>query len=76
MSARCLQQAVEEHAGRWRERLYGPLTTLGLFTDVNPEPSACQFGIKLRFRLDLYRLRDVGDKRDRPLDGRRRWRSW
>jgi len=25
MSARCLQQAVEEHAGRWRERLYGPL---------------------------------------------------
>jgi len=43
MSAQSLRRAVEQHAGRWRERLYGPLTTLELFTEqVLSADRSCQ----------------------------------
>lgn len=43
LSAQSLQQAVAKHAGRWRERLYSPLTTLELFTEqVLSADRSCQ----------------------------------
>lgn len=56
MSARSLTQAVRQHAGRWRERLYGPLTTLELFTEqvLSPDRScqdAVARGLSLRVAM-------------------------
>ncbi len=43
MSAQSLQQAVGQHAGAWRERLYGLLTTLELFIEqVLSADRSCQ----------------------------------
>lgn len=56
LSAQSVRQAVEEHAGRWRERLYSPLTTLELFTEqvLNPDRScqdAVARGLSLRVAM-------------------------
>jgi hypothetical protein len=56
MSAQSLQRAVEQHAGRWRDRLYGPLTTLELFTEqiLSPDRScqdAVARGLSLRVAM-------------------------
>ena len=43
MSAQYLREAVEEHPGGWRERLYSPLSTLELFTEqVLSADHSCQ----------------------------------
>ena len=56
MSAQSLTQAVAQHCGRWRERLYGPLTTLELFTEqvLSPDRScqdAVARGLSLRVAM-------------------------
>lgn len=44
ISAQTLKSAVCEEAGHWRERLYGPLTTLVLFIEqvLGADHSCCQ----------------------------------
>ena len=59
LSARSVRQAVEEHAGRWRERLYSPLTTLELFTEqvLSPDRScqdAVARGLSLRVAMGKH----------------------
>jgi len=59
LSAQALQQAVGRHAGRWRERLYGPLTTLELFTEqVLSADRSCQDavarGLSLRVAMGKH----------------------
>lgn len=56
LSVQSVRQAVEAHAGRWRERLYSPLTTLELFTEqvLSPDRScqdAVARGLSLRVAL-------------------------
>jgi len=56
LSAQFLGRAVEEHAGQWRERLYGPLSTLELFAEqvLSPDGScqdAVARGLSLRVAL-------------------------
>lgn len=56
MSAQSLTRAVAQHSGRWRERLYGPLTTLELFTEqvLSPDRScqdAVARGLSLRVAM-------------------------
>lgn len=56
LSAQAVQRAIDEHAGRWRERLYGPLGTLELFVEqVLSADGSCQEavarGVSLRVAL-------------------------